>query len=78
MKKIFSLITVIKKMVPLLLLSVFLLPMAARAEIKAGSVELSPFVGYNFFQSRQNLKDRPVFFLGPQSQYFSNYPPVQL
>ena len=61
MKKTFPLITVIKKMVPLLLLSVFLLPMAARAEIKAGSVELSPFAGYNFFESRQNLKDRPVF-----------------
>lgn len=38
-----------------------LLPMAAHAEIKAGSVELSPFAGYNFYDNQHNLKNRPVF-----------------
>lgn len=37
---------------------VFLLPLSARSEIKAGSFELTPFGGYNFFQSRQNLEDQ--------------------
>ena len=36
-------------------------PVLAQAEIKAGSVELSPFVGYSVFETKQNLKDRPVF-----------------
>jgi OOP family OmpA-OmpF porin len=40
---------------------VFLLPLSARSEIREGSIEVSPFVGYNFFQDKQNLKDRPVF-----------------
>jgi OOP family OmpA-OmpF porin len=42
---------------------VFLLPLSARSEIKAGSVEVGPFVGYNFFQNNQNLENRPVFGL---------------
>ena len=48
-------------MAPVLLASIFLLPLATQAEIKAGSVELSPFAGYNFFESRQNLEDGPLF-----------------
>ncbi|MHB1025063.1 MAG: outer membrane beta-barrel domain-containing protein, partial [Desulfobacteria bacterium] len=40
---------------------VFLLPLSARSEIREGSFEVSPFVGYNWFQDKQNLKDRPVF-----------------
>lgn len=56
MKKKFA-----KKMMPVLLSAVFLLPLAAHAEIKAGSVELSPFVGYNLFDNQHNIKDRPVF-----------------
>ena len=40
---------------------VFLIPLSARSEIKAGSFEVSPFAGYNFFESRHNLNDRPVF-----------------
>jgi OOP family OmpA-OmpF porin len=48
-------------MAPVLLVSVFLLPLSARSETKAGSVELTPFAGYNFFESRQNLDNRPVF-----------------
>ena len=40
---------------------VFLLPLSARSEIREGSFEVGPFVGYNFFASTQNLKDRPIF-----------------
>jgi len=40
---------------------VFLLPLSARSEIKAGSFEVGPFGGYNLFENRQNLEDRPVF-----------------
>ncbi|MDO9081197.1 MAG: outer membrane beta-barrel domain-containing protein [Desulfuromonadales bacterium] len=61
MKKKFSMAPLTKKMMPVLLSAVFLLPLAAQAEIKAGSVELSPFAGYNFYDSQHNLKDRPVF-----------------
>ncbi len=39
---------------------VFLLPLSARSEIKAGSFEVSPFGGYNFFEKRQNLENRAV------------------
>src|ERR1035437_3149224 len=42
---------------------VFLLPLSARSEIRAGSFEVTPFVGYNFFENGQNLKDRPIFGL---------------
>jgi len=60
MSKIFSVIPVMKKMAPVLLVSAFLLPSPVRAEIKAGSVELSPFLGYSFFENRQNLKHSPI------------------
>ena len=40
---------------------VLLLPLSAQAEIRAGSVELNPYVGYNFFEQQQNLKNAPVF-----------------
>jgi OOP family OmpA-OmpF porin len=39
---------------------VFLLPLSARSEIKAGSFEVGLFGGYNFFQSSQNLKAGPL------------------
>jgi len=39
---------------------VFLLPLSARSEIRKGSFEVGPFGGYNFFENKQNLKDRPV------------------
>jgi OOP family OmpA-OmpF porin len=42
---------------------VFLLPLSAHSEIKAGSFEVGPFGGYNFFQKSQNLENRPVFGL---------------
>ena len=61
MKKKLSMAPLTKKMMPVLLSAVFLLPLAVHAEIKAGSVELSPFVGYNFFDNQHNIKDRPVF-----------------
>lgn len=61
MGKVFSMVHIMKKMAPVLFFSVFLLPLSAHAEIKAGSVELSPFMGYNFFEKRQNLEDNFVF-----------------
>jgi OOP family OmpA-OmpF porin len=33
------------------------LPLSANPQIKEGSVEVSPFVGFNFFDKNQNLKD---------------------
>ncbi|MFH7326096.1 OmpA family protein [Desulfurivibrio sp. C05AmB] len=38
-----------------------LFPMAAGAEIRAKSYELGLYGGYNFFETGQNLKDRPLF-----------------
>jgi len=61
MRKEFSLFPIMKKMAPVVLSTVFLLPLSALAEIKAGSVEVSPFVGFNFFESVQNLENRPVY-----------------
>lgn len=61
MKKKLSMIPVFKKIAPVLMVSLLFLPVAAHAEIKAGSVELSPFVGYNFFETGQNLENRPVY-----------------
>jgi OOP family OmpA-OmpF porin len=40
---------------------VLLLPLSARAEIRAGSFEVNPYVGVNFFQHNQNLNTAPVF-----------------
>lgn len=40
---------------------VLLLPVSGQAEIKAGSFEVSPFVGYSLFEDDQNLDDAPVF-----------------
>ncbi|HBG06859.1 MAG: hypothetical protein A2075_04665 [Geobacteraceae bacterium GWC2_58_44] len=59
-KKMFSAAPFMKRVAPALLVSAFLLPLPARAEIKAGSVELSPFAGYSFFQDRQNLENGPI------------------
>lgn len=50
-----------KKIAPVLLVSVFLLPLPSRAEIKAGSVEVSPFAGYTFFENQQNLENDFIF-----------------
>ncbi len=40
---------------------ILLLPLAARAEIKAGSFEVEPFAGYNFFEHGQNLQDYLIY-----------------
>ncbi|MHB8828831.1 MAG: outer membrane beta-barrel domain-containing protein [Syntrophales bacterium] len=42
---------------------VFFLPLSARSEIRAGSFEVGPFGGYNFFQDKQNLENRPLLGL---------------
>ena len=60
MKKIIS-TPIAKTMAAGLCAFAFLLPLPAQAEIKAGSVELSPFVGYNIFDNQHNLRNRPVF-----------------
>jgi OOP family OmpA-OmpF porin len=60
MGKIFSKCSIMKKMAPVLMASVLLLPLTARAEIKAGSVEVTPYAGYNFFEKRQNLENQPI------------------
>lgn len=39
---------------------VLLLPLSAHSEIRAGSFEVNPYAGVNFFQSSQNLKTAPV------------------
>jgi len=40
---------------------VLLLPLSARSEIKGGSFEVNPFIGYNFFRGGQNLNSAPVY-----------------
>jgi OOP family OmpA-OmpF porin len=40
---------------------VLLLPLSARSEIRAGSFEVNPYAGYNFFQNSQNLENAPVY-----------------
>lgn len=61
MNSIFSKIPVSKIMAAGLLSSVLLLPVTSRAEIKKGSVEVTPFAGFNFFESGQNVKDRFIY-----------------
>jgi len=60
MKNKFSMGSIMKKMAPVLLASVFLLPLSASAEVKAGSVEVTPFGGFNFFEHKQNLDHSPL------------------
>jgi OmpA-OmpF porin, OOP family len=40
---------------------ILLLPFSVRSEIREGTFELSPFLGYNLFEDRQNLEDDFVF-----------------
>ena len=61
MRKTLSLVPIFKLIAALLFTTVFSLPSSARCETKAGSVELSPFAGYSFFEDRQNLENSPVF-----------------
>lgn len=39
---------------------IFLLPLSARSEIRIGSLEVTPFGGYNFFEDDQNLENTPL------------------
>ncbi len=61
MKQIFKEIPLITRMTVMLSVCALLLPLSARAEIKPGSFEVSPFVGYNFFEKQQNLNDRFIY-----------------
>lgn len=61
MRKTYPMVPGIKKTALLLFVSALVFPVPAHSEIREGSVELSPFIGYNFFESQQNLKDRPVY-----------------
>ncbi|WP_020676831.1 OmpA family protein [Geopsychrobacter electrodiphilus] len=61
MKREYSIGLLQKKMLPLLLAVILLCPLAAQAEIKAKSFELSPFIGYHFFEGQQNLENDFVF-----------------
>ncbi len=61
MKKKFSLALNITKVLSVLLLSVFALPVAGHTEIREGSVEISPFAGFNMVEKRQNLKNAPIY-----------------
>ena len=61
MKTIFKKIPVSQIVAAGLLAAVFLQPVSALAEVRAGSVELTPFVGYNLFQSSQNLQDSLIY-----------------
>jgi OmpA-OmpF porin, OOP family len=61
MIKIYFTVPVIRTMTLVLFAVVFLLPLSARSEIKKGSFEVSPFVGYNFFENAQNLKDHSLY-----------------
>lgn len=40
---------------------VLLVPLSARSEIKKGSFEINPFVGYGMFETKQNLKDDLIY-----------------
>jgi outer membrane beta-barrel protein len=73
MKKKFSIAPIIKKIAPVLLLSVCVLPLTAHAEIKAGSFEVSPFVGYSFLDKDHNLDNAPVYGLRLGYNITSNF-----
>ncbi len=60
MKKNFLMIPVIKTAMVLFALTL-LLPLPAHSQIRAGSFEVSPFAGYNFFERDQNLEDDFIF-----------------
>jgi len=60
MGKKFSMGSITKKMAPVLLASAFFVPLSAHAEVRAGSVEVTPFGGYTFFDNQHNLENSPV------------------
>ena len=46
---------------------------AAQAEVKAGSVSLTPFAGYYFFEGNQDLKNSPTFGLRVGYNFTKNW-----
>ena len=64
MKKIFMLTVII-------MLTVVVT--AAQAEVKAGSVSVTPFVGYYFFEGNQDLKNSPTFGLRVGYNFTKNW-----
>jgi Ice-binding-like/Bacterial Ig-like domain len=60
MRKIFSMVPIIHKMVLVLFIAAFLLPLSAPSEVKAGSVQVSPFNGYNICEKGQNQQNQHV------------------
>jgi OOP family OmpA-OmpF porin len=61
MKKILSRIPAVKIRKTALFAFFLFLPLCARSGVNAGSIEISPFLGYNFFQSSQNLNDNLLY-----------------
>src|ERR1039457_736090 len=61
MKKILSKVSVAQITKLALLALVLILPQSARSGVKGGSLEVSPFLGYNFFCPQQNLKDSLIY-----------------
>jgi OOP family OmpA-OmpF porin len=62
MKKIFSRALVISIKKWMWLAVILLLPLTARAAgVNEGSVEISPFIGFNFFQPPQNLNNNLLY-----------------
>jgi len=62
MKKIFTRVSAIKIKNGVWLAVILCLPLTARAAgVDEGTIELSPFIGYNFFQPPQNLKNNLLY-----------------
>ena len=68
MKKIFSRVSAAKINWMWFSSLVLLLPLTARADVnESGAVEIGPFIGYNFFQPPQNLRDNLLY--GARASY---------
>ncbi len=61
MKKRYPIVPGMRKTALLLFVAALVFPVSAHSGLREGSVELSPFIGYDFFESRQNLEDSPVY-----------------
>lgn len=61
MKKIFSRVSAVKITKLVLFALVILLPQSAFPGVKGGSFEITPFLGYNFFDPCQNLKNNLIY-----------------
>jgi OOP family OmpA-OmpF porin len=61
MKNIFSVVSDAKISWIMLFAFFLFLPLSARADVNGGSVEISPFLGYNFFQPSQNLNNNLLY-----------------